>query len=220
MPTPLLQITPWVDVVVDTIGEDPRASYAERFWLPVLGPTTMFLLRRLADGFDENPSGYELEPAALAGDIGVGTGRGQPSPFRKAIGRGERFGMMQSLGDEELVVRRRMPPLNRVQVSRLSGRHQVAHKRWQAEQLRRSTHPARIGHATRLAHSLLLVGATIDDLYDQLDRWDFDPETTRMAIEAAERRLRTDSGVGAHMGDDASTSNGDVGHSPTISAAS
>ncbi len=36
-----LMIVPWRDPVVDTIGHDPRSAYAESFWLPTIGPTTI-----------------------------------------------------------------------------------------------------------------------------------------------------------------------------------
>jgi hypothetical protein len=36
-----LTILPWPDPLLDTIGHDPRSLYAETFWLPVLGPTTV-----------------------------------------------------------------------------------------------------------------------------------------------------------------------------------
>ena len=44
MPT-TLTIVPWIDPIIDTIGHDPRSRYAETFWLPTLGPTSLLLLR-------------------------------------------------------------------------------------------------------------------------------------------------------------------------------
>ena len=42
----VLHIRPWSDDVVDKLGFDPRSSYVEDFWLPTLGPSTTWLLRR------------------------------------------------------------------------------------------------------------------------------------------------------------------------------
>ena len=39
-PTDRLRIVRWADPVVDVVGHDLRSTYVERFWLPVLGPTT------------------------------------------------------------------------------------------------------------------------------------------------------------------------------------
>jgi hypothetical protein len=41
LPLPVLNVEPWADPVVDELGVDPRAPYVERFWLPVLGPSTV-----------------------------------------------------------------------------------------------------------------------------------------------------------------------------------
>ena len=54
---------PWPDAVLDTVGHDPRSRYAERFWLPTLGPTALLLLRHLAAQFDLHPAGIELRVA-------------------------------------------------------------------------------------------------------------------------------------------------------------
>jgi hypothetical protein len=34
----LLRVEAWHDPVIDELGYDPRSSYVEIFWLPVLGP--------------------------------------------------------------------------------------------------------------------------------------------------------------------------------------
>lgn len=41
----VLRIQPWPDPVVDDHGHDPRSAYVERFWLPVLGPSTCDVAR-------------------------------------------------------------------------------------------------------------------------------------------------------------------------------
>jgi hypothetical protein len=38
---PTLQILPWSDPVIDQVGYDPRSRYVERFWLGILGPSSM-----------------------------------------------------------------------------------------------------------------------------------------------------------------------------------
>src|SRR5258708_8672727 len=40
-----LEIRPWPDELLDTLGHDPRSLYVERFWLGILGPSTTWLLR-------------------------------------------------------------------------------------------------------------------------------------------------------------------------------
>lgn len=41
LPADHLRISRWDDPVVDAIGHDPRSTYVERFWLALLGPSTM-----------------------------------------------------------------------------------------------------------------------------------------------------------------------------------
>src|SRR5690606_39590949 len=55
LPTDTLRIVAWPDAVIDQLGHDPRSSYAERFWLPILGPSTYLFLRRVVAGLDDQP---------------------------------------------------------------------------------------------------------------------------------------------------------------------
>ena len=67
---PPLLVVPWRDPVVEALGFDPRTAYVERFWLPLLGPTATWLMRRLAAEFDHRPEGFSLDAADCARSIG------------------------------------------------------------------------------------------------------------------------------------------------------
>jgi len=84
---PTLAVRPWVDDLIDTLGHDPRSTYVERFWLGILGPSTTWLLRRVAAGFDAHPDGFELPLAETAREIGLGDKGGRNSPFVRALVR-------------------------------------------------------------------------------------------------------------------------------------
>lgn len=184
-PVPPLLVVAWHDPVVDELGFDPRSSYVERFWLPVLGPTSTWLLRRLAAEFDRQPDGFSLDAVDCARSIGIGSRGGRANPFQRAIERCVRFGLIREDEHGIIAVRTRVPPLDGRQVARLP-RHLVEdHRRWSDEQRCRARHPSSQAHATRLARSLLDVGATPADVEEQLHRWRFDPATARDAIEAA-----------------------------------
>src|SRR3954469_10018177 len=58
--TDVLTIRPWPDEVIDALGHDPRSAYVERFWLGVLGPSAIWLLRRLGAGLDAPPPRFAL----------------------------------------------------------------------------------------------------------------------------------------------------------------
>lgn len=182
---PPLLVVPWADPVCDQLGLDPRSAYVERFWLPLLGPTSTWLLRRFAVEFDRQPDGFSLETEEAARSIGIGTKGGRSGPFHRAIDRCVRFGCIQHSDHGILAVRRRMPPLSGAQVQRLPRRLRDGHDEWQRERRRRGPNPADDAHATRLARSLLDVGASAADVEDQLRRWGFDDTAARRALRAA-----------------------------------
>jgi len=43
LPLDHLHVTRWDDPLIDALGHDVRSPYVERFWLPLLGPSTMRL---------------------------------------------------------------------------------------------------------------------------------------------------------------------------------
>lgn len=181
---PLL-VVPWHDPVVDALGFDPRARYVETFWLSLLGPTSTWLMRRLAIEFDRQPDGFSLDAADAARSIGIGSRGGTKGPFHKAIERCCRFGLVRDEEHGILGVRQRVPPLTRAQAGRLPRHLRAEHERWREDQARRSTGPTDEGHAARLARSLLDVGATAFEVREQLRRWHFDEATAGRAMARA-----------------------------------
>ena len=135
-PEERLLVRPLADPVLDALGHDPRSAYVEQYWLSVLGPSAILLLRRLANGIEAKPEGFELEPGGWALELGLGAKGGKHGPFWRSVERICRFGAAQRNG-EVLAVRRRLPPLTRRQIERLPEHLQQAHDRWSAERLQR-----------------------------------------------------------------------------------
>jgi hypothetical protein len=179
-PLDRLHIRPWTDPVIDSVGHDPRSTYVETFWLGVLGPSTVWLLRRLATGLDAEPEGFDLPLAETARALGLG-GEGRHSPFVRALARCVQFDLASPDGQDGLAVRRRLPPLNRRQLVRLPESVQEAHRRWVEADL--ATPPAERlrQRARRLALSLLELGETLDETERQLLRWRFHPALSHEA---------------------------------------
>src|SRR2546423_14448538 len=88
MSADVLEIRPWPDPVIDSLGHDPRSAYVEQFWLGILGPSTTWLLRRLASGLEAEPAGVSLPPAHTPPGLGLGDKGGRHPPFMRALGRG------------------------------------------------------------------------------------------------------------------------------------
>lgn len=187
-PLPSLAVEAWPDPVIDELGVDPRGAYAERFWLPVLGPSTVWFLRRVADGLDHEPGGFTLDLAETARALGVGVRGGRNAPIMKTVERCCRFGAARVQGPDQIAVRRRLAPLNRAQVERLPESLQSEHGEWLSRPRGRPTGDQLQEQARRLALSLLELGESNEACERQLHRWRFHPaiafDAVRWAAEA------------------------------------
>jgi hypothetical protein len=179
--TPVLQVRPWADPVIDELGFDLRSAYVEHFWLSTLGPSTTFLLRRVAQELDRSPDGFELDLADTAGRLGLAARGGRNSPFMRAIDRTTKFGLARLHGDT-FEVRRRVPPLTLAQVARLPEPLQSEHAAWQAANLSPNAQPDRQRRARRLALGLLDTGDDLEAVERQLHQWQFHPAVAHDAV--------------------------------------
>jgi hypothetical protein len=157
-PIATMAVRPRPDAVIDQIGHDARSAYVERFWLGILGPSATWLLRRLVDGLDASPEGYDLDLPRTAAELGLGAKSGQHSPFVRTIDRCARFGVIEVVGTTELRVRRKLPPLTRFQLERLPSHLQAEHERWIDGERPHPTVDDQREHARGLALSLLELG--------------------------------------------------------------
>lgn len=132
----MLTVRAWSDPVIDNLGHDPRSPYAERFWLAVLGPSCLLLLRRVAQRLEQLPDGFDLVCREWAAELGLGMKGGKHGPFWRAVERACRFRAAQRNG-ELLVVRRRLPPLSSRQVERLPSHLREQHRDWLDDALAR-----------------------------------------------------------------------------------
>ena len=179
-----LYIQSWDDPIVDRMGHDPRSGYVEQFWLGILGPSTIWLLRHCRHELDRSPNGFVLDLGDTAGALGLGHNGGRNSPLARSIARACRFGAARPAGAGELEVRRRLPPLNRGQLGRLppllQRRHQAFVEAHDAAD--RTTMERR---ARRLALGLVQCGDGVDDAELQLGQWRFHPAVAAAAVQWA-----------------------------------
>ncbi len=176
-------IIPLADAESDAVGFDPRSHYAETFWLPILGPSTLWLMRNIALRFDHEPDGFtlDLDDASLA--LGIRAKSGRNSAFHRAIGRVVSFNMGHTVDDATVAVRRVMPALHSGQIRRLSPRLQRQHH---------ETIRARIEHreedllrSAKVAMTLLRLGDSPDLVEQQLVSWGIEPATANEAVNRA-----------------------------------
>lgn len=188
---PVLEIRAWHDEIVDQLGHDPRSPYVERFWLGVLGPSTVWLLRRIATGLDAHPGGFALPLGDTARALGLG-GEGASSPFARALRRCCQFDMARAEGPGVLAVRRHLPPLARRHLIRLPESVQAEHAAWEAGALRAPTPGTDRDRARQLARSLIELGEDAEATEHQLLRWRFDPTIAHEATAWAHDHRRDD----------------------------
>lgn len=179
--TTSLHLDAWVDPVIDTVGHDPRSAYVERFWLATLGPSTVWLLRHLAERLEaEGPCTIDLADTAQA--LGLGRQAGRPTQLLRSINRSCTFGTARYDGHETLHIRRRLPPLSRRQVEHLPDRLRAEHHEWQRRELAEPEHLRLRRRAQQLALSLLDLGETYEDTERMLHRWRFHPALAHDAM--------------------------------------
>jgi hypothetical protein len=117
--TDVIGIDAWRDPLVDAYGHDPRSLYVETFWLPVLGPSTTLLLRRLAACLEASPTGTAINVAATSRALGLGERTGRNGPLMRTVARMVDFEMARLSGPSSIAVRTSLPPLPRRHVARL-----------------------------------------------------------------------------------------------------
>jgi hypothetical protein len=179
--TAAIRVMPWPDPVLDAVGHDPRSWYVETFWLPTLGPTALLLLRHLADRFESNPKGIQLQVADTAAALGLGPREGQSSPLVRSLTRLQQFELACSDGDATIAVRTTLPPVHRRHVRRLPTALQARHAEWVEAQASSPVDIAR-RRARRFALTLLMQNEPIDAVERALHAGGFHPALAHEAV--------------------------------------
>lgn len=182
-PMAIIKVCRWEDQTTEDAGFDPRSQYAEAFWLPILGPSTMWFLRNLAQRFDDEPHGFELNVEETSQALGIGTRGGTSSAFHRTVNRMLNFGMAQAIDESTIAVRRVMPRLHRGQVRRLSPSGRRLHEQLTAETDDRQAEDR--SRATQVAGTLLELGDSPDLVEQQLVIWGVQPALARDAVNHA-----------------------------------
>src|SRR5689334_19924112 len=94
-----------------------RSEYVELFWLPILGPSALLALRRLA-GCITPTEAAPVPLAEFARCLGLGTGHGRRAPAVRAVARLADFHLAR-VREERFEVRAAIPSLNAKQLRRL-----------------------------------------------------------------------------------------------------
>ena len=125
----LIPTVAWHDPQVTT-GFDPSDTYVETYWLPLLGPSSTWALRRIGCWLnDAAASGLWLPIEPLARSLGLGTADGRHARARRAISRLVDFGLAHVDTDRDvLAVRTLIPALTERALRGLPGHLVVQHR--------------------------------------------------------------------------------------------
>lgn len=98
-PTGRIRIVAWEE---EPGGVESTSDYAEIYWLPVIGPSSLFMHRRLT-----RMVGQETTSGFLADAIGIGWRQTETrnGPYGRTMGRLEQFGWIrrQQAGDDLII---------------------------------------------------------------------------------------------------------------------
>jgi hypothetical protein len=184
-----LHVAPWPDMVLDATGHDPRSAYVERFWLGILGPSTTWLLRSLAYGFDSEPDGFELPLVATSRSLGLGNPHGQHSVFRRSLNRLDQFDLARRCPDGTLLARRTVPWIGRRQLSLLPPALHQEHRQWESTDAGAGATVERARRrANHVARTLVEAGQDLSDVEAGLLRWQFPADIVEGAASWAWQR--------------------------------
>ena len=161
-----LVVVPWLDPIVDEVGFDVFSRYAEMFWLPVMGPSAMWIMRRIVMGFAEFPGGYEMDTQEIALAVGLSFTQGANCPFSRALRRCQWFGAAQSV-QGGLAVRIKLPPVSRRQIQRFPVSLKQSLVAWPVES---TDHQKLVERAKLVANALITTGDDSELLESRLTR--------------------------------------------------
>ena len=161
-----LVVVPWLDPIVDEVGFDVFSRYTEMFWLPIMGPSALWIMRRIVMGFAEFPGGYEMDTEEIALAVGLSFTQGANCPFSRALRRCQWFGAAQSVHGG-LAVRIKLPPVSRRQIQRFPTALKQSLASWPVESI---DHQQLVERAKLVASALITTGDDSDLLESRLTR--------------------------------------------------
>lgn len=101
--------------------------YLEQCWTPILGPTSIVLLRRIPQLWREHDLSVEIPTGDLAASIGLGRSSGRSGPMWRSLDRVSRFRFAQAAGPGEFDVFTELPPVTGRQLERLPAWNRRRH---------------------------------------------------------------------------------------------
>jgi len=112
------------------------SRYVEQFWLPILGPSTTWLIRHLNHQLDVGGEDVIVDLGEIGNALGLGERAGRHAPLLRSLRRAGDYDMVMTPQADEsndaattrlVLVRRALPPLSPRLVERLAPNLARAH---------------------------------------------------------------------------------------------
>ena len=126
-PPVALRIEPWTQAHFTRWGYDPRSAYSERFHLPLVGPSCVWLARNVAYGFETFPDGYLIDARTQAELIGIG----HPA-LKRCFARLVSFGLAHNVGNDHWALRTHWAPVGPAALAHMPDPLRETHGDWEA----------------------------------------------------------------------------------------
>ena len=168
-----LRILHWRDPILDSHGFGVDSEYAELFWLPTLGPSVLWLLRRVATFLISNNDSVAIESELLGAMLGLKFGKARDSLIEKTIRRCIYFSVARPTGSDSIAFKTSLGPLSQRQLERLPEPLRALHERHAPVDL--STRLIREElQARKIAMTLAQMGVSNDEIPSALERLNFE----------------------------------------------
>jgi hypothetical protein len=122
-----VRIRIWDDQIVEQNGHPAHCGYVETFYLPVIGPSATWALRRLAGKANARVE-LTVSLEDFAASLGLGHGTARTAPVVRTLERLVHFGLAR-WHDDALEVRLSVPAFNERQLRRLPPVLHAVHRR-------------------------------------------------------------------------------------------
>ena len=106
---------------------DPFGTYADTYWLPVIGPSALCGLRRLLSWLGPCPDGFDVPLADFAGTLGLGHSTAKNAPVVRTLARLVQY-RCATVTNGRFCVYPNLPTLTHAAVERLPGYLAARHR--------------------------------------------------------------------------------------------
>ncbi len=168
-----LRILRWRDPILDRHGFGVDSEYAELFWLPTLGPSALWLLRRVAALLTDVNDSVTIDSELLGTMLGLRYGNIRDSLIEKTVRRCIYFSVARPTGTDSIAFKTALGPLSQRQLERLPEPLRALHTMHAPLELNARLIREEL-QAKKIAMTLAQMGVSSDEIPSELERLNFE----------------------------------------------